>query len=450
MIAKQLTLSLMLAAAGALSLQAQEEICVTWTSLPPAEADQVETKHMFYRDKIKAGDLTAAMPLWQEVYAKAPAADGQRPFHYIDGRTLYLDLYANAETDEQKQEYADMIVKLYDEQRACYPDDAIGTYSSQVYDMFYTMNRPYDDIYPVAVTAMEEAGEKTDFRVLTPVGYLVPYMFTRDLIDAAEARRVVEMARGIAAANADGPQGQNYTDAIEAADKSVAVIERNIFDCDYFKAKLEPEYRANPDDYETQREVVRTLRQAGCSLEDPLVAELVEKTNAYELAEYERNNPVTAARKMIDEGDMEGGMAKLESVADTTSNADKKAALYLNMASLYREENQYSTARKYANMAAAAKPGWGRPYIMIGDMYASSSSSCSTDPFNQRLVILAALNKYRQAAADPETKSTANSRISKYSSSLPTTEMLFERGLKPGETKSTGCWIGETVTLRAS
>ena len=320
----------------------------------------------------------------------------------------------------------------------------------QVYDMFYTMQRPYTETYPVALQAMEVGGDETDFRVITPVGYLVPYMYSNELIDAEEARRVVEQARGIVAANADGPQGADYSAAQEAADASIVTIERNIFDCDYFKAKLAPEIEASPDDPETWKSAMTKLVQAGCSKEDPLVADLIGKTRAYEQAEYEKNNPVTAARKMIESGDMKGGMAKLEEVAEGTDDGAKKAALYLNMASLYREQNQYSTARKYANMAASAKPGWGKPYIMIGDMYASSSRSCSEDPFNQRLVIIAALNKYRQAASDPESKSTANSRISKYSSSLPTTEMLFERGLKPGETKSTGCWVGETVTLRAS
>lgn len=446
--AKQVTLSLALAA-GALAANAQLDPCATWNDLSAGEKDAVENAHMFYRDKIKAGDMEAAMPLWKEAYDKAPAADGKRPFHYIDGRALYLDLYKNATTDVEKGEYAAQVAKLYEQERQCYPGSEAQSLGMQVYDMFYTMQRPYAETYPVAVEAMEVGGDETDFRVITPVGYLVPYMYSNELIDAEEARQRVEQARAIVAANQDGPNAADYAAAQEAADASIVTIERNIFDCDYFKAKLEPAYRENPDDPEVWKSTMTQLVQSGCLKEDPLVAELISKTRAYEQTEYEKNNPVTAAKKMIEAGDMKGGMAKLEEVA-MASEPDKKAALLLNMASLYREQNQYSTARKYANMAAQTKPGWGKPYIMIGDMYASSSRSCSEDPFNQRLVIIAAINKYRQAARDPETKSTANSRISKYSSSLPTTEMLFERGLKPGETKSTGCWIGETVTLQAS
>ena len=450
MTAKGLTAALALASVTAWTAAAQDDPCATWNDLSASEKDAVENAHMFYRDKIKAGDMAAAMPLWQEAYEKAPAADGKRPFHYTDGRALYLDLYQNATTEEEKEQYAATVAKLYAEERQCYPGEEAQSLGMQVYDMFYTMQRPYTETYPIALQAMEEGGDNTDFRVITPVGYLVPYMYSNELITAEEAREVVEKARAIVAANQDGPSAADYTAAQEAADASIATVERNIFDCDYFKAKLTPELEANPDDPETWKAVMTQLVQAGCAKEDPFVADLIGKTRAYEQAEYERNNPVTAARKMIEAGDVAGGMAKLEEVASATDDPDKKAALYLNMASLYREQDQYSTARKYANLAAEAKPGWGKPYIMIGDMYASSSRSCSEDPFNQRLVIIAALNKYRQAAGDPESKSTANSRISKYSSSLPTTEMLFERGLKPGETKSTGCWIGETVTLRAS
>lgn len=449
MTAKGLTLSLALATAGAWTATAQDDPCATWNDLSASEKDAVENAHMFYRDKIKAGDMAAAMPLWQEAYEKAPAADGKRPFHYTDGRALYLDLYQNATTEEEKEEYAGIVAKLYAEERQCYPGEEAQSLGMQVYDMFYTMQRPYAETYPIAIQALEQGGDDTDFRVITPVGYLVPYMYSNELITAEEARKVVEQARAIVAANQDGPNAADYAAAQEAADASIATVERNIFDCDYFKDKLAGELEANPDDYETQKAVMTQLVQAGCSKEDPLVAGLIAEIRDYEQAEYERNNPVTAAKKMIEAGDMAGGMAKLEEVAEQ-AEGDKKAALYLNMASLYREQNKYSMARKYANMAASAKPGWGKPYIMIGDMYASSSSACSEDPFNQRLVIIAALNKYAQAKSDPETSSTAQSRINKYSSSLPTTEMLFERGLKPGETKSTGCWIGETVKLRAS
>jgi hypothetical protein len=60
--------------------------CETWEGA--ANKDDLETTHMFYRDAIKAKKFAEAYPLWEKVYASAPAADGNRSSHYSDGRVL--------------------------------------------------------------------------------------------------------------------------------------------------------------------------------------------------------------------------------------------------------------------------------------------------------------------------------------------------------------------------
>jgi len=424
--------------------------CKSWAMMPQGEQNDIIEKHVLYRDAVKAKDYASAFPMWQEVYAAAPAADGERPFHYTDGRAIYLDMYASETDAAIKTEHAKMIAKLYEQERKCYPGNEAQSLGLQVYDMFYTMQRPYTETYPIARKAMDVGKDKTDFRVITPVGYLVAYMFSNKLIDQAEARSVIEQARGIVDANREGPAANDYLTANDGANSAIVTVEKNIFDCDYFKAKLEPVYRADPNNEEVYLDVYAQLLSVGCSKEDPLLAEIGAKDRAAKQAEYEANNPMSVARKMIDAGDMQGAMTKLEEVAAGESSPDAKAAIYLNIASMLRKEGKKGAARNYARKALDAKPGFGKAYLMIGDLYASSSTSCSQDPFQQRLVIIAALNKYAQAKSDPETASTAQSRINKYSGSLPTTEMLFERSIKAGESRSTGCWIGETVSVRAA
>ena len=440
----------LLFAAVAVVASAQEDPCKSWKMMPQGEQNEIIEKHVLYRDAVKMKDYDRAFPLWQEVYAAAPAADGERPFHYTDGRAIYLGKYAKATDDAKKAEYAQMISRLYEEERKCYPGNEAQSLGLQVYDMFYTMQRPYTETYPIAVRAMDTGGDKTDFRVITPVGYLVSYMFSNKLIDQPEARRIIEQARGIVNNNAAGPNAADYRAAQEAADLAIAPVERNVFDCAYFKAKLEPVYRADPNNPEVYQDVYRQLLQVACDKSDPLLAEIGAKDRAAKQAEFDANNPMTVAKKMMDAGDMDGAMAKLNEIADGETNPDAKAAIYLNIASLMRRDGKKGDARSYANKALAAKPGYGKAYIMLGDLYASSSRSCSTDPFQQRLVIIAALNKYAQAKGDPESAGDAQDRINKYSGSLPTKEMLFERGIKPGETRSTGCWIGETVSVRSA
>jgi hypothetical protein len=109
---------------------------------------------------------------------------------------------------------------------------------------------------------------------------------------------------------------------------------------------------------------------------------------------------------------------------------------------------QYSQARATAYEAAKHRDGWGRPYMLIGDMYGSSARSCGDD-WNQRLAIIAAIDKYNYAGSiDPEVARDARERVSKYNASLPDLSEGHMRGVKKGAKEQVGCWIGETVTVR--
>ncbi len=436
-------------AGGAVLGSAQDDPCTAWTSLPQQDANAAEEAHVIYRDQVKAGNFDAAFANWEKVYKLAPAADGKRPFHYSDGRAIYLDKFAKATDPAGKDEAAEMVAKLYDEERQCYQNEAM-LYGLQVYDMFYTMQRPYTETYPVALQAMEVGGDSTDFRVITPVGYLVTYMYTNEQIDAAEARKVIEQARGIVAANAEGPNAADYTAAQEGMDAAVSTIERFVFDCAYFKQKLEPEYRADADNPAVYQAVYAQLLQAGCEKEDPLLAEIAVKDRAFQDSVYQENNPIAAGQKLYEEGDVDAALAKWEEAAGA-SEPEVQGAIYLKMSGVYRKDkSSLSQARTYAKKAAAARPGWGRPYIAIGDLYASSSRNCSEDPLRQRVVVLAALDQYARAKSDEESAADAQERINRYSSSIPTRAMLFEQGFKEGQTMNTGCWVGETVKLRTA
>ena len=93
------------------------------------------------------------------------------------------------------------------------------------------------------------------------------------------------------------------------------------------------------------------------------------------------------------------------------------------------------------------RPNWGEPYILIGDLYASSGSIC--EGRDSELAALPALDKYAQAkAVDPASAAEAQERINKYSNYLPTKTYLFERTMNEGDPYTFNCWIGETTILR--
>ena len=453
--------ALLLVLAASLSLGAQ---CETWVDSP--EKAKAEDAHVAYRNFVRnatdfselgAEEFQTAFTNWQTAYEIAPAADGQRPFHFTDGREFYRAL-AKKETDEaKKKEYQARVIELYDEEMACYPATKAYLLGRKGYDMFYLQGYSLEGI-DILEQAMKEGGDKTEYIVLPPLGQLLNYYFKTEKIDNARVRELYDMGSKLADVNiaAEGDYAQYYSDAKANLDASVLEYADQIFDCDYFKTQLLPKYEENKDDYDVVKYVYSKLKEQGCEETD---ADLVKVKAQYDAiyasksaeqeAERRRLNPLYDASLMIEDGDFSGAIKRYEDFIETSDDNEKKAQAYYQMASVQSGKlRQYGAARQNANKAISLNPGWGKPYLMIGDIYARLGSSCG-DSYQQRLAVLAAIDKYNQAkSVDSEVAGDANRRIANYRNSMPIKSEAFQRGDNAGDRIKVGCGIGETVTLR--
>ena len=328
----------------------------------------------------------------------------------------------------------------------------------KAFDMFYEFRSDYGTINTILKESVAEAGNNSEYIVFVPYASVVEYLFTNEKMTKEEARDVYKKLNGIADHNfnSDHKYKAEYKQAQESMNATFARIEEFIFDCEYFRAKLEPEYKANPDDPEIIKNTYNKLVAKGCDKADPLLMELKQKYEAYATAEnarrqaeFEANNPAFIAKNLYDEGNYSGAIAKYQEALDAETDNNKKADIYFRMASIEgRKLKSYSKGRELARKAAALRSGWGQPYMLIGDLYAAGSRSCG-DAFQQRLAILAALDKYSYAKSiDSSVAVDANKRFGTYSNQKPDKETAFMMGHKEGAKIKVGCWIGETVTLR--
>jgi len=437
--------------------------CGTFADSPKGEDGMVA--HSLYRDAVKAEDYAGAYKNWQKAFEIAPAANGKNHLHYSDGRKIYRSFF-DAETDEaKKQEYVNKILALYDGQIACY-----GTKGQDVfltgrkgYDMYYYFTKylgddPYGTTMEVLKTAVDKGGNSIEDILLVPYAGVVVNLFTNEKVSKADARAVYEQLNGIADHNIanNAAVADRFKAAKASMNQTFAKIENHIFDCEYFKAKLKPEYEAAPNDPVVLEEVIRTLKRQGCDESDPFMQELEGKwsqyaaaENAKRQAEFEANNPNFLAKKMYDAGDYDGAIAKYEEALAIETDPSQQAGYKFSIASIQgRKLRQFSKARSTALEAASLRPGWGNPYMLIGDLYATSASSCGDD-WNQRLAVLAAIEMYQKAkSTDSSVAADASSKIGRYLSSRPEKTEGFMRKVSEGDRVKVGCWIGETVTVK--
>ncbi len=424
--------------------------------------------------KLKDEDFKIAFDNWKTAYEAAPAADGQRPSHWRDGRKLYSYMLINETDKAKKKEYYDTVMKMYDEEQECYKTKGLPSYAlgRKAFDMFYgigaegtdKMRSSYDATISVLAEAVEKGGNDTEYIVLDPYARVVVYQFTNEKMDKETARGVHAKLNEIAdhnIANNTKLKAQ-YEYAKTTMNQVFAQIERNIFDCEYFVDKIKPTYPGNENNKDFLKASITTLKQQGCESGSSKFLDELEanwskyaaEENAKRQAEFEANNPGVMANKMYKAGDFAGAIAKYKEAIAAEADNSKKAGYYNSIASIqFRKLKKKGAARTNALKAAELRPGWGKPYLMIGDMYASSTRSCGKEPWQQRMVVLAAVDKYAYAKridSDPDVQAEASRKIGKYASEKPDKGDVFMAGYKVGGSYKIGCWIGESVKIRVN
>jgi len=446
--------------------------CASWNDSP--QKDDAENAHSIYRQAIKDKDYTLAFENWEKAFAIAPAADGKRDYHFTDGALLYMEKFKAEADAAKKEEYKSTALKMIDDAIACYkagsitsskcPDGScidarIGYLAGRkAFDMFYTFNTPYSQTLAALDLARENSGMNAEYIIFDPYASIIVYEFEKGKFEAEKARSLYDELNAIADHNI--AKGDNlapyYQQAKDAMNAKFAVIANDIFDCDFFVNKLRPEYDASPEDPEVWKKIVAKLKAQSCDPSNVFLAEVEGKykvwanaQNAAKQAEFEANNPAILAKKAYDAGDYDTAIAKYDAAIAAETDPSKKAGYQFSKASIqFRKLKKYAAARATAREAIKNRPGWGRPIMLIGDMYGSGARSCG-DAWNQRLAILAAMDKYRYAkSVDASVADDANSRLSKYRASMPSVEDGFQRGIKEGQTVTVGCWIGESVKVR--
>ncbi|MBK9254730.1 MAG: tetratricopeptide repeat protein [Saprospiraceae bacterium] len=445
--------------------------CGTWIGLP--NQSDAENAHSIYRQAMKMNDFAIAFENWQTAYKLAPSADGKRDYHFMDGVELYKQKLATTTDDKEKEEFGNIIIRLYDEAITCYKSNTIALkstspdaldkkigylYGRKAYDMFYFINSSYNETMEALDNSIKYAGMDAEYIIFDPYAKIIVWEFKGGRMNKEKAVEIYKQLNEIAEYNISNNEtySEGYQQSKAAMDYSFIEIEKEIFDCEFFKEKLLPDYEENSDDPVVLQRVLTTLLAQGCDISDPVISKLNEEWKKYATeenarlrAEYESNNPAAAAKSAYDEGKYNEAISKYNQAIKEESDGEKKATYLFAIASIqFRKLNLYSNARSTAYEAAKFRPNWGRPYMLIGDMYAKTARSCG-DAWNQRLAILAALDKYSYAKSlDGSVASEANERIGAYSGSLPEKADGFMRGVSEGQSATVGCWIGENVKLR--
>ena len=470
-------LALLLGAVGSVAAQ-----CPSWEAYPDGKKAG-EEQHVMYRDLFKSKKYKEAFPMWEALYEHVKIPLPAKTTHFMDGITMYKE-FAKAEEDKaKKREYIDKMLALYDDMAECLGESAVDR-GWEGYNVYFLRGNPEKAI-EFFERSMELGKNETPAMIMYPLTQLTVYLFTKNhpKYNAEYMRNLYTKLEGITNYNIDNktPKAEDYKKRWEKVKTEYGKIGGKIWGCDYYVGEWKPKFEADPKNMEQNAEIVKLLK-AKCKADNEFY-QMVEAVYRpwrdsmdYVIAEEKfaelcnlkkgqfRENGSRRAKKAGDEAEAERLLKEAfewykKSLNDPSSEEcaatnEEKGDLAYRIA--YREyrNGAYSSARSFCYKAAEFKSGWGEPYMLIGNMYASSGKRCSGGTgtgWDAQVVAWAAMDMWAKAkSVDAGVAAAANKQIGKYKKYLPTQSDVFQRGYKVGGTYKVGCWINASTTIRTN
>jgi len=168
---------------------------------------------------------------------------------------------------------------------------------------------------------------------------------------------------------------------------------------------------------------------------------------------YELEPSASSADKMakmsIAKGKSTAAIEFANKAIEMEENANQKAIYYLTLAIAYRNSGSYASARNAVYSALDIRSGWAEAYMNLGNIYIAGAKTCGDD-FEKSTVYWVAVDAFKKALSDEDTKIRASKNINTYSKYFPAKEICFFNGVEAGKPHTVECWINKTTIVRTS
>ncbi len=396
-----------------------------------------------YRENTKFGQYVQAYPSWRIVFDECPRATKNI---YIDGAKMFSDFIKKEKDPVRREALIDSLMLIYD-QRIKYYDEKGNVLGRKAVDLL--KYRRTDVQY-----VQEAYGYLTESIALrktrSPLAVLATY-FTSSLTlyqaGILEPAQVVEDYATISGVLdqliASKSRASQYEDVKQKIDQNF--VASGVATCEVLIDYFGPQYESRKDDIKFLKNVTDFLDAINCR-DSELFVKAAEKLYTKQPSSAAA---VKLARLFMNKEEYSKAEDYYKKAIEMEMEEDKKADYYYERALANQSLDQTQAARTYAREAIKLRPDWGDPYILIGNLYASTNN-CGADDFEKATVYWAAVDKFQQAkSVDPSVNDKANDYINRYSRYYPDVETIFFYGLKEGDPYMVGCWINENTTVRA-
>lgn len=389
---------------------------------------------------IKINVIDYAIDSWKYVFNNCPQASKNI---YIYGVRIYKYLLDKAATQAEKEKKLDSLMMIYEQRIRLYGEEGLVR-GREALDVLKYSDR-IDTAYKLLLRSVTLMKEQTEDPVVMAFVQVSNQMLREGKISEgiymSHFETVTEIITRRLNSNPNDEKILNLQENVMQIFKNGPQVSCEVL-ADYY-AKKQASAGSNPDFLRTAIVVLEKNRCEQASVYEQFLRRLSEidtgSATSYQLAKY-----YTAKEQF------EKAVSAYQKAIDTESNPSLKARYYYQMALIEGSRlNQSKSARDHALRAAELLPGWGEPYILIGNLYAGSSKMCGNNEFEQRAVFWVSVDKFLLAMqVDPGVAEQAKQLINEFSKYFPNKELAFFNGYTEGQIYQVGCWINETTRVR--
>ena len=416
---------------------------------PPDGLDKLSAYSLFYQnyknsqyeEALKYGRwILKGMPRELEGYAKFSLST------QLDRLiTIYSEIGKKKTDPSVREAYVDSAEMIFDKTFNTFSEDEIDYYQWHIArGSFYRQNEDFiEDAQQKQTAEYQKAFELNPVKTTKAAdGYYVKVMLQNMVDDGTEeskqkALAIIKKAEGDAGDDLKSYFDKTRNELFDSPEERMA----------FLKEKVQQE----PENVEYLSQLRDLYKNEGNIKEASKLNEKLYKLDP----SYQ--NATSLANAAIENANYDMAIKYLNEAKNKTEEKEKLKTIYLNLANAYMNKGQLQQARSNARQAINADQNWGRPYILMADIYARAVSQCSDGrdlTRNDRAVYWLVMDYLNKAKSrDSSVSSAANSRLRSYRQAAPSKEdIFFMDSWKQGQAISigSGCysWIGESTTVR--
>ncbi len=391
----------------------------------------------FYRQN----NLNDAYQPWSTVLRECPKASKNL---YIHGPKIVWNKINNTKDPAEKKKYADTLMLMYDMRIQHFGEEGkvLGYKGVDFYKLYPDKKMEALDILG---KSLEIDGKSSDPAAITILMSIAVDLFKEHKLTAEQVLEYYNKCSEALTSQLElKPNNENIKKAQDNID--LGLVNSGVATCEKIVPIFTKKYETNKENIDILKVLLKLLAQQQCT-DAKVYAEASEQLHKLQPSAF---SAYSLAQLFVKRNEFPKAVAYYQQAIDLDSINEQKAQYYYELAIITGTKlGQLSTSRSHALKAAELKKGWGKPYILIGQLYAQSAKDCGDDAYYQSLVYIAAVDKFIQARSiDPDVADEAGKLIASYSSMFPSKEDMFFHGDSEGKSYTIGCWINETIKIK--